>query len=77
MSGSAHSVEERVCAGDQQRGGVGGVERGDGLSHAVHDLGLHLVEDRGEQLGLVGELVVEAPRVSPASAATRSVPTAA
>ena len=52
-------VEPGASAGQEHTGGVGWVEARHGAGDPPGDLGLDLVEDRGEQVGLVTELMVE------------------
>jgi len=52
-------VEPGAGAGQEHPGGVGGVKARHGGDDPLGDLGFDLIEDRGEQAGLVGELVVK------------------
>ena len=73
----AKLVQPRISAGQEHGARVAVVGVGQVVAETHHQLDLDLLEHGGEQLGFVGELVVFAALLTPASLAMRSVPTAA
>ena len=52
-------VEPGIGAGQEHAGGVGWVEAGHGAGDPLGDLSFDFIEDGSEQVGFVGELVIE------------------